>query len=134
MPTALRPLLLIATFALALPAWAEEARVQRAEVGERIREVERDGGRVLRAERMQRGGEDVYRIKVLTPEGRVRVLDFGIARTLDGEQPRTRTQLHALTPEYAAPEQFSAAPPSTAVDVYGAGALLYKLLAGVPPR
>ncbi|WP_454832852.1 protein kinase domain-containing protein [Pseudoxanthomonas wuyuanensis] len=67
-------------------------------------------------------------------DGRVRVLDFGIARTLDGEQPRTRTQLHALTPEYAAPEQFSAAPPSTAVDVYGAGALLYKLLAGVPPR
>lgn len=74
MLNALRPLLLIATFALALPAWAEEARVQRAEVGERIREVERDGGRVLRAERMQRGGEDVYRIKVLTPEGRVRVL------------------------------------------------------------
>lgn len=74
MLNALRPLLLIATFALALPAWAEEARVQRAEVGERIRQVERDGGRVLRAERMQRGGEDVYRIKVLTPEGRVRVL------------------------------------------------------------
>ena len=74
MLNALRPFLFVATFALALPAWAEEARAQRAEVGERIREVERDGGRVLRAERMQRGGEDVYRIKVLTPEGRVRVL------------------------------------------------------------
>ncbi|WP_374601349.1 hypothetical protein [Arenimonas sp.] len=74
MLNALRPLLLIASLALALPALAEEARTQRAEVGERIREVERDGGRVLRAERMQRGGEDVYRIKVLTPEGRVRVL------------------------------------------------------------
>lgn len=74
MLNALRPLLLIATFVLVLPASAEEARVQRAEVGERIRQVERDGGRVLRAERMQRGGEDVYRIKVLTPEGRVRVL------------------------------------------------------------
>lgn len=70
----LRPLLLTAVFALALPAWAEEARTQRTEVGERIREVERDGGRVLRAERIQRGGQDVYRIKVLTPEGRVRVL------------------------------------------------------------
>mgnify|MGYP006209434567 CR=1 FL=1 len=84
MLNALRPLLLIATFALALPAWAEEARVQRAEVGERIREVERDGGRVLRAERMQRGGEDVYRIKVLTPEGRVRVLHDRLCRADSG--------------------------------------------------
>lgn len=69
-----RSLLLFAAFALALPASAEDARAERSEVGERIRQVERDGGKVLRAERMQRGGEEVYRIKVLTPEGRVRVL------------------------------------------------------------
>ena len=74
MLNALRPLLVFAAFALALPVSAEDAREQKAEVGERIRQVEREGGQVLRAERMQRGGEDVYRIKVLTPEGRVRVL------------------------------------------------------------
>lgn len=74
MLNALPPLFLFAAFALALPAAAEEARTQRSEMGERIQQVERDGGRVLRAERMQREGEDVYRIKVLTPEGRVRVL------------------------------------------------------------
>ncbi|HEY9143165.1 MAG TPA: hypothetical protein VIM90_03940 [Arenimonas sp.] len=99
MLNALRPLLLIAAFALALPAWAEEARVQRAEVGERIRQVERDGGRVLRAERMQRGGEDVYRIKVLTPEGRVRVLhDRGPAQEARPAQERTppRTDRRSL--------------------------------------
>lgn len=74
MLNALRPLLLFAAFALALPVSAEEARAQKAEVGERIRQVEREGGQVLRAERMQRGGEEVYRIKVLTPDGRVRVM------------------------------------------------------------
>ncbi|GGA66404.1 hypothetical protein GCM10011521_00650 [Arenimonas soli] len=88
MLNALRPLLLIAIVALALPAWAEEARAQRTEVGERIREVERDGGRVLRAERIQRGGQDVYRIKVLTPEGRVRVL-HDRRPTEDRTPPRT---------------------------------------------
>ena len=70
----LRPLLVLAAFAVALPAHAEEARERRSDASERIREVERDGGRVLRAERMQRGGQETYRLKVLTPEGRVRVL------------------------------------------------------------
>lgn len=77
MLNALRPLLLIAVAVLVLPApraQAEEARERRAEASERIREVERNGGRVLRAERVQRGGEETYRLKVLTPEGRVRVL------------------------------------------------------------
>jgi len=74
MLNALPPLLFFAALALALPVSAEEPRTQKAEVGERIRQVEREGGQVLRAERMQRGGEDVYRIKVLTPDGRVRVM------------------------------------------------------------
>lgn len=77
MLNALRPLLLltaVAASAAAPVAHAEEARLRRAEASERIREVERDGGRVLRAERVQRGGRETYRLKVLTPEGRVRVL------------------------------------------------------------
>lgn len=67
--------------------------------------------------------------------GHVRLLDFGIARlgdASDGE--RTATEYRALTPDYAAPEQFAGAPPSTAMDVWGLGALAYQLLTGRPPR
>ncbi|MEZ0471260.1 protein kinase domain-containing protein [Luteimonas salinilitoris] len=68
-------------------------------------------------------------------DGHAQLLDFGIAR-LDDEQEaeRTATALRALTPEYAAPEQFLGAPPSTAMDVYGLGALLYRILTGQSPR
>ncbi len=79
MLNALRPLLMIFAIALALPAQAQDeprdASSQREDAGDRVREVERDGGRVLQAEPMQRSGREVYRLKVLTPEGRVRVLD-----------------------------------------------------------
>lgn len=69
-------------------------------------------------------------------DGYPRLLDFGISRLLDdtGAEPRTRTALRALTPEYAAPEQFAGGRASTAMDVYGLGALLYRLLTGMPPR
>jgi tetratricopeptide (TPR) repeat protein len=67
-------------------------------------------------------------------DGHVRLLDFGIARLADDQHDATATQSRALTPGYAAPEQFGGAPPSTAMDVYGLGALLYRLLAGKPPR
>lgn len=82
MLNALRPLLLLAALAPLAPVVAQEtvptppveARSQREDAGARVRQVERSGGRVLQAEPMQRGGQEVYRIKVLTPEGRVRVL------------------------------------------------------------
>ncbi len=67
-------------------------------------------------------------------DGRVRLLDFGIAHATDAAGERTATALRALTPDYAAPEQFAGAPPTTAMDVYGVGALLYRLLTGVAPR
>lgn len=68
-------------------------------------------------------------------DGHVRLMDFGIARLSEDASPeRTITALRMLTPEYAAPEQFSGAPASTAMDVYGLGALLYRLLSGLPPR
>ena len=86
MLNALRPLLLLAALAVATPVLAQEApvapaaaapieiRSQREDAGARVRQVERAGGRVLQAEPMQRGGREVYRFKVLTPEGRVRVM------------------------------------------------------------
>lgn len=79
MSSALRPLLLILAIAFGLPAQAQDegeaASSGRESAGDRVRQVERDGGRVLQAESMQRSGREVYRLKVLTPEGRVRVLD-----------------------------------------------------------
>jgi hypothetical protein len=54
------------------PAWT---RRERSELPESVLRAERQtGGEVLRAERMQRDGREVYRLKVLTPDGRVRIM------------------------------------------------------------
>jgi serine/threonine-protein kinase len=66
--------------------------------------------------------------------GHARLLDFGIAQLVDGGSERTATALRALTPEYAAPEQFTGTPATTAIDVYGLGAFLHRLLTGRAPR
>ena len=107
MLNALRPLLLLAAVAAAAaPVHAEEARQRRLEAAERIREVERDGGRVLQAERMQRGGREVYRYKVLTPDGRVRVMHD--AR--DREPPRTDRRSLMLRDRARRPEPVEVRP------------------------
>ncbi len=62
--------------------------------------------------------------------GHVKLLDFGIARLMgeDAAPGLTRDGAFALTPEYAAPEQFAAGPLSMATDVFGLGLVLYELL------
>lgn len=73
---------------------------------------------------------------LVNSEGRVKLLDFGIAK-LTGEEPSgapTRTGLRALTPEYASPEQVRGETVTTASDVYSLGALLYELLTGCRPH
>ncbi|WP_344758347.1 serine/threonine-protein kinase [Luteimonas lutimaris] len=67
-------------------------------------------------------------------DGHVRLLDFGIGQFADAQGEQTQTMWRALTPGYAAPEQLAGAPPSTAVDVYGLGALLHRLLTGRTPQ
>lgn len=70
---------------------------------------------------------------VVTPEGEPKLLDFGIARALDEADAQATNSL-LLTPNYACPEQARCEPPSTAMDVYGLGAVLYYLLTGSAPH
>ncbi len=76
---------------------------------------------------------------LVTPEGRVKLLDFGIAKLIDDQsQPAPPTALtelggRAFTPDYAAPEQVGGGEVTTATDVYALGVLLFELLAGAHP-
>jgi eukaryotic-like serine/threonine-protein kinase len=73
---------------------------------------------------------------LVTASGVVKLLDFGVAKLLEGESasgPTTRTTFRAMTPEYAAPEQVRGAAVSSATDVYALGILLYELLVGERP-
>lgn len=64
-------------------------------------------------------------------DGRARLLDFGIAKSLDARIiGATRTGLMPLTPEYASPEQLLDRPLTTACDLYALGLLLDELLTG----
>jgi len=72
-------------------------------------------------------------------DGQVKLLDFGIAKLLEGETASgeatalTREGGRALTPEYAAPEQVTGGQVTVATDVYAMGVLLYVVLGGRHP-
>lgn len=74
---------------------------------------------------------------LVTAEGTPKLVDFGIGRLLTDSSPerggRTQTQARVLTPDYAAPEQFSGDALTTAADVYSLGVLLYEVAAGCRP-
>ncbi|HEX5229573.1 MAG TPA: serine/threonine-protein kinase, partial [Bryobacteraceae bacterium] len=70
---------------------------------------------------------------LVTSQGEPKLLDFGIAKLLDGSSPRTVTGIAPMTPEYASPEQIRGAAITTATDIYSLGILLYELLSGARP-
>jgi serine/threonine-protein kinase len=71
---------------------------------------------------------------LVTPDGQVKLLDFGIAKLLSQEGAEetglTETGVRMMTPEYATPEQVRGQAVTTATDVYALGTVLYELLAG----
>jgi Protein kinase domain len=75
---------------------------------------------------------------LVTVDGDVKLLDFGIAKMLEPEglsedQISTVTLLRGMTPEYASPEQVMGKPVHTTSDIYALGVVLYELLTGHRP-
>jgi eukaryotic-like serine/threonine-protein kinase len=69
------------------------------------------------------------------PDGRPRLLDFGLAKLLDPEEEHAGVTRSTpwVTPAYASPEQVQGRAVSTLTDVYSLGVMLYELLSGVLP-
>jgi len=78
---------------------------------------------------------------LVTADGSIRLLDFGVAKLIEGDagkESANETHLtlvagRALTPDYAAPEQIRGEVITVAVDVYSLAVVLYQLLAGQRP-
>ena len=69
---------------------------------------------------------------LVTPEGSIKLLDFGIAALLSTVESTGPSA--GLTPEFAAPEQLAGDAVTTATDIYSLGLLLHLLLTGTSPR
>ncbi|MGM7670709.1 protein kinase domain-containing protein [Microbacterium sp. A93] len=69
---------------------------------------------------------------LITPDGRVKITDFGIARIAD-QVPLTATGQVMGTVQYLSPEQASGHPASPATDTYSLGIVAYECLAGKRP-
>ena len=77
---------------------------------------------------------------LVTAEGELRLLDFGIAKLLQVDNPAApaRTSLtqvsgRPMTPDWASPEQVRGEEPGIGADVYAVGVLAYRLFAGIGP-
>ena len=68
---------------------------------------------------------------MVTPEGRIKLIDFGIARTYKVGQRHDTISMGSEN--YAAPEQWGKAQTDARADIYGLGATMYHLLTNVPP-
>ncbi|MDN5657880.1 Stk1 family PASTA domain-containing Ser/Thr kinase [Brevibacterium sandarakinum] len=70
---------------------------------------------------------------MLTPEGDIKVMDFGIARALKDNSGLTQTQSVVGTAQYLSPEQARGEVVDARSDLYSTACLLYELLVGRPP-
>jgi serine/threonine-protein kinase len=70
---------------------------------------------------------------IVTPDGRLKVTDFGIARALSTILPGERADVVWGSPQYFSPEQAVGEAPSPSSDVYSLGIVLYEVLTGALP-
>jgi serine/threonine protein kinase len=70
---------------------------------------------------------------LLSAEGGVKLLDFGLGRVLESSGNLTRGGIILGTPAYLAPELILGSPPSPSSDIYSLGVLLFEMLAGTTP-
>jgi eukaryotic-like serine/threonine-protein kinase len=70
---------------------------------------------------------------IVTPDGRLKVTDFGIARALSTIMPDERADVVWGSPQYFSPEQAAGEAPSPASDVYSLGIVLYEMITGALP-
>ena len=109
-------------------------QAQRATIAQRVRILAQLADAVCAAHRMFVVHRDIKPSNVLVQEdGSPKLIDFGIAKLLDDQVdlvPLTRGGGALFTPQYASPEQVTGAPITTAADVFGLGALGYRLLTG----
>lgn len=119
--------------------------------GRTLRDVLRDGRKILPERAMSitadilaaldyshRAGiihRDIKPANVmLTPEGKVKVMDFGIARAIaDTSSAMTQTAAVIGTAQYLSPEQARGETVDARSDIYSTGCVLYELLTGRPP-
>ncbi len=73
---------------------------------------------------------------IIRPDGQAVLVDFGLVKLWDPDDPRTKTAMHGMgTPEYAPPEQYDIGIGNTTPrsDIYSLGATLYHALTGQAP-
>lgn len=70
---------------------------------------------------------------LITPDLRLKVVDFGIARALASTHPEEKTEVVWGSPQYFSPEQASGSAPTLASDVYSLGVVFYEMVTGQLP-
>ena len=70
----------------------------------------------------------------ITPDGHIFLVDFGLAKVVQGGNQATTTGARAMTPGYSPPEQYGTARTDPRTDIYSLGATLYAALTGTIPE
>ncbi len=70
---------------------------------------------------------------IIDQKGIVKIMDFGISKSINGNQNLTRVGFNIGTIHYMSPEQIKGMNPSAKTDIYSIGITLYEMLSGTPP-